>query len=189
MDFEVPSEDLSHGGCGGFVPGDGITVKTGGEEKAVANNPEALARIGKFLERAAQVCMSRHAGMESGTGMHVQTQVCSQTQVQMFRRVCMFRHRCAYSDTGIHVQTDGMHIQTQVCMFRHRYTCSDTDKQSDTGIHVPTQVCILRHRYACSDMGMHVQTQVYSQTQVCLFRDRLQNITFWEGELLWDVRN
>ena len=83
--FEVPSEDLSRGGGCGFVPGDGITVKTGGEEKAVANNPEALARIGKFLERAAQVCMSRH------------TQVWSQAQV------CMSRHAGVESGTGVHV--------------------------------------------------------------------------------------
>ena len=97
--FEVPSEDLSRGGGCGFVPGDGITVKTGGEEKAVANNPEALARIGKFLERAAQVCMSRHTQVWS------QAQVCMSrhTQVWSQAQVCMSRHAGVESGTGMHV--------------------------------------------------------------------------------------
>ena len=37
------------------IAGDGISVKTGEEDMSSADKHESLARIGKFLEKAAQV--------------------------------------------------------------------------------------------------------------------------------------
>ncbi|KAL8618446.1 hypothetical protein ACOMHN_049863 [Nucella lapillus] len=60
-----PAEDL------GSVGGDGISVKGAEEEKATLNNPESLARVSKFLEKAAQammVLMEEERGGEEGGG-------------------------------------------------------------------------------------------------------------------------
>ncbi|XP_076436992.1 cytoplasmic dynein 2 intermediate chain 1-like [Babylonia areolata] len=58
-----PAEDM------GSVGGEGISVMSAGDEKVTLNNPESLARVGKFLEKAAQamvVLMEEERSSEEG---------------------------------------------------------------------------------------------------------------------------